>query len=333
LANLGDDVRAHLQTILRIALSLALLGLVALTLRGVDLREALTILLSANSFFLALTLFVQGGTLVLRTIRWKYALLPAQDIPTLKLFPPLLISFAVGNVTVSGVGAIPRVYLVNRHRGVNQGFIVGTIFQELLLDATTVFLWALVVPFLVPLPSQFHVIQLLLILPVLLILFIDLAMIRHESLLVRLLVRLGLWKRAIRALPKWASDNIDTVGLGMGAAFAYRKTTVALVATTVTIWIMEGFIFWLLALSLMIPFSYLQATAATAYTSAVISIIVVPGFLGTLELSSVGLVLSLGGTAAAAVAYTVLLRVFLIGPSTILGLFFAWREGFHLGKE
>ncbi len=323
---------ARLQTIIRIVVGLAALAIVVFALRGVDLQQALSILLSANLAFLVATLVVQAVNMTLRLLRWRFLLMPVQHVPLRTLVSPLLISFAVGNVTFTGAGAVPRVYITARRTGLDGGFIAGTVVEEFLLDATAVILWATLVPFVVSLPPQFRTLQIIFAFPLVLLLLTGLAAVRRQSLVIGLLVRTGLWQRIVGLLPSWISDNLDTLGYGMSAAVAQRRTLIAAVATTVAVWLTEAVVFWLLLLSLSIPFSYLEATAVTAYTNAAISIVVVPGFVGTLEVSSVGLVLALGGTQAAALAFAVLLRVFLIAPSTLLGAFFAWREGSHIGR-
>lgn len=320
----------RLQNAIKILVALAALAIVVIALRGVDLRQALNILVGANIVFLLLTVVFQAVNLATRIYRWKYLLLPTRDVPMSNLVSPLFVGFAVGNVSITGAGAVPRIYLLNRRTGVDGGFIAGTLAQEAFLDAGAVILWAAIVPFLVDLPPAFRTVQILLVIPLALLFFIELAIVRRTSLLVDALKRRGLWERILGFLPGWVRENLNTFGHGLGDAFHQPKTLAAVVGSTLLIWITEAFIFWMVALSLSIPFSYLQASAVTAYTNAAIGIIVVPGFVGTLEASTVTLTLALGGTQAAALAYTVLLRIFVVGPSTLLGAFFAWREAAHI---
>jgi uncharacterized membrane protein YbhN (UPF0104 family) len=67
-----------------------------------------------------------------------------------------------------------------------------------------------------------------------------------------------------------------------------------------------------------------------AYTYLVVGVPSVPGFIGTLVVSTVGLLLALGAAQALALAYVVLLRIFFTGPTTIVGLILASREGWNL---
>lgn len=323
-------MKIRIQTVVKIVVSLAAIGIVIIVLRGVDLGRALGIILGANLAILALVLLVQAASIFLRLVRWKYQLLPAQDVPLSVLISPLLVSFAVGNVTVTGVGVVPRSYLLARRTGIDGAFAAGTWFQEYVLDATAVVIWAVVVPFVVTLPPAFRQVQIVL-LPLLAILFlVCLAFWRCSSILVELLKRLDVWERILSLLPDWVARRRDAFSQGLCAAFAYPGARVVVPLATMIIWAIEALIFWLLLLSLGIPFDYLEASAIMAFTHVVIGVPSVPGFIGTLEVATVGMVLALGGDQAGALAYVVLLRLFFTGPSTLLGVFFAWREGWRI---
>lgn len=312
---------------------MAALVVLVIALRGVDLTLALDILLDANPLALVAVVLVQVVAIALRLVRWKYQLLPAQDVSLRTLVSPLLISFAVGNVGVTGIGLVPRVYLLGARTRIDNAFIAGTWLQEYILDATVVVAWAALVPSLVELPPQFGQIQFALILPLAFFLLIDLAIVRRQSLLVKLLTKLGLWESVLRRLPSFIGDNLRGFGDGLGAAFAFPLSSLVVVLSTLLIWLLEVVIFWLLLSSIGIPFSHLQASAVVAFTHLVIGVPAFPGFAVTLEAVTVTLVLALGGSPSAALAYLVLLRIFLVGPTTLVGAILAWREGIHFGDQ
>ena len=333
IANRVVAVRLSLQNLIKIIVSLAALAVLVYVLRDVDLAQTLSILLGANPAILVAVLLVQALSMFLRLLRWKFQLHPAQDVPLARLISPLLIAYAVGNVTVTAVGMVPRVYLLTRKTGIDSAFIAGTFVQEFILDGTTLLLWALLIPFFVHLPAPFHQVQVVLILPLAILLLVVFSFWRRQSIFVNLLVRLGLWEKILVLLPDFVSMHFKNFGDGLSAAFANPLTLAGVVLCTALTWAVEAVIFWLLLFSLGIPFDYLEASAVMAYTHMVIGIPSVPGFVGTLEAATVGLVLALGGTKAAALAFSVLLRVFLMGPSTIIGLALAWREGWHIWSK
>jgi len=318
------------QTVAKVIVSIGALALLFFLLRDVDLSRTFHILLGANPLILVGVLFVQVVSVFLRLVRWECQLLPARNVSLTALASPLLVSFAVGNVTVTGVGSIPRVYLLNRRTQINPGFIAGTLAQEYILDATALVVWATVVPSFVELPGVFHFVQLLLILPLTLLLLIDLALWRRESLIIQLLLRLGLWFKIVKVLPRFVSENLDSFGDGLTAALAIPTTLVGATVSTALIWAVEAVIFWLLLLSIGIRFSYLDASAVMAFTHLIIGIPSIPGFVGTLEAGTTSVVLALGGSPSDALAYALLLHVFLVGPSTLVGSVFAWHAGMSI---
>ncbi|MCL5264035.1 MAG: flippase-like domain-containing protein [Chloroflexi bacterium] len=323
-------MKVNLQTIAKVIVTFAAFIILFLVLRGVNVSLALRILISANPFALVAVIFLEAVSITLRLVRWKYMLLPTRKVPVMTLVTPLLVSFAVGNLTVTGVGAVPRIYLLNRHTGINPGFIAGTIAQEYVVDATALVFWAATVPFLVRLPREFHFAQLLLILPLTLLLLANFALWRRESVLIDLLVRLGLWFRILSILPNFVRQNLDSFGDGLSAAFAYPVTLTVVGLATALIWAVEALTFWLLLLSLGIPFTYLQASAIMAFVEVIIGLPSLPGFVGTLEAATASLVVALGGARESALAYALLLHVFVVVPTTLAGALLAWRAGLRI---
>jgi uncharacterized protein (TIRG00374 family) len=327
------ELRKRARLVVRVVISLAAIAIVVFVLRDVDLGRVLGTLLKANPVLLVLVLVAQAVGVALRLVRWRYMLWPAKKVPLVTLLSPLLISYAVANVTVNVVAAVPRVYLLNRRTGLEGAFIAGTLAQEYFLDTAAVVFWAAAVPFVVDLPSPFHQVELVLVPVAIVLLLVGLALWRRSSVLIALLQRLGLWDRLLRLLPALIGQQIEGFGDGLSATFGHRGTFISVTGLTVAIWANEALIFWLLLQSLGISFDYLQASAVMAFTHVITGIPSVPGFVGTLEAVVITLVLALGGEAAAALAYAVLLHLFFIGPTTVVGLFFAWREGWRLGAK
>jgi uncharacterized protein (TIRG00374 family) len=324
---------ARTQNLIKIAVSAVALGLLILVLRDVNLSQAFAILLRTNIWILLLTLPLQALTIIIRLVRWKYQLLPFKSVSIWTLFSPLLISYAVGNITVTAIGAVPRVYLLNRRTGIDTGAATGTFIQEYYLDATAVVLWAVMVPFFVPLPAEFAQLQVFLAIILIGILAIGVAIVRRSSLTITVLEKQGLWSRGQSLVPAWIRDNIDSFGQGLCAAFAQPWYAFVILGTTIVNWIIETAIFWVILLALEIPFSFLQASVITVYSYIALGIPSAPGSVGTLDAAVATLILANGGNAAGAVAFIILLRIFLMGPSTIVGLALGWREGWLLTNQ
>lgn len=313
--------------------SLLAIGIVFFVLRGVDIRQAGAILLTANLAFLVAVLFAQAISMAFRLVRWRFLLRPAKDVSLGTLVSPLLISYAVGNVTVTGVGGVPRILLLNRRSGIDKGFIAGTWVQEYLLDATAIMLWVAAVPMLVSLPTGFHQAQAVAgVCFGVLVAANGFLWWRGGKPTTGLPMGPGLQARIEKRLPNWVTTELNAFGEGLSAALRDPRCLTGAALTTALVWATEVAVFWLMLLSLNIPFGYLQASAVAVFTYLVTGVPAVPGFIGTLELSTVSLVLALGGEQAMALAYAVLLRLFFIGPVTVVGGLLAWREGWRIAK-
>lgn len=319
-----------MQPVIRVLVVLAALGLAIFALRGVDLGKTLDIILGAQVPLLILALLAQGASLTGRATRWKLALRPVKDVRLGDAASPLLISFFIGNVTFTGVGIIPRVYVLKKKTGIDEAFATGTIAQEIIIDASTLLLVSVVTPLFIAFPPALRVLQIVLVPPLIVLLLIDVAMARHSSLMVGLFVRLKVWERIVRRLPRVVAENMNSFGDGMGAVFFHPRLSIAYFLITAIIWTADAVMFWLLMLSIGLDFGFLNAAIVMGYTNALISVVVVPGFVGTLELSAIGLMIGLGAPQAATLAFTALLRVFLLVPSVIIGFVFAAREGFKI---
>ena len=325
-------MRLSIQTVITILIVLGSLAAAVLVLRGVDVGLAVALILQANVFYLVLALSATLASLAARVIRWKYALLPGEDVPYVAVTSALLISFLVGVAAVTGVGAVPRIYVLNRRTQLSVGFILGTMVQEVILDMTAILLIATILPFFVELPPFFVAVRVVLFLGLVLFLVFDLALVRHRSLVVTLLKRVGLWERLLGSLPGLLRGSLDDFSNGLGAVFFYPRPLSVVLVMTGVVWLASILLFWFLMLSLNIFFTIVQASLVTAYTNAVITAIAVPGFFGTLEASAITLTIVLGATPAAALAFTALLRVFLVVLPALIGAYFAASEGFRIGR-
>lgn len=325
-------MKIDVQTALKILVSVVAIAIVVIILRGVDLTQTLSILLQANPVVLLLVLCVQAASVTVRLFRWQSLLRPASHVPLRALVAPLMIGYAVGNVTVTGVGALPRIYLLNRRSGIDSGFITGTWLQENLLDAAALLFWVAVIPFLVSLPPGFRQIQVVAAALVTVLAIVELALSRRPTSLVGPRPHSGFWGQVLKRVPDWITTKIGTFMGGVSDSLGEPRLCGAVVLSTALIWAIESMVFWLILLSLDMPFNYIQASAITAFTYLVAGVPAVPGYIGTLELSTVGLVLALGGQQATALAYVVLLRLFFVGPYTVAGAVLAWREGWRPGR-
>lgn len=315
--------------ILRILVSLAGLGIVVWVLRGIDLAETGKVLLEARLPYLGIGLLLVATSLFVRTLRWGYMLAPCKSISVGSLMGPLAVGYAIGNVTATGIGAIPRSLLITRKEGVPTPYVLGTVVLEFVMDAAVVVTLAAVASFFVKLPPALAPVPYLLSLFALAIYLIILGFKRRRSLLAQLLplhrlaplvgrlpdeVRLG-WQ----GFQEGASAFLNNPGIFLRVALL-----------TMCVWVVEGLLFWVLMLAVGMAASFPQGGVVMSFTHVVIGVPSLPGFVGTLDAAALTSLGTLGLDGARALSYTLIVHAYLIVPLTLVGALMAWREGIAL---
>lgn len=320
-----------MAVILRILVSLAGLAIVAWLLQGIDLAETGRAILGADLSYLGIGLLLVASSLFVRTLRWSCMLAPRKAIPVSALVGPLAVGYAIGNVTATGIGAIPRSLLVTRKEGVATSYVLGTVLLEFVLDAAVVVSLAAVGSFLVreSLPPALAPMPYLLSLFALAIYLIILGFKRRRSLIASLLPLHRLAPLAER-LPWDVKEGWQGFQEGASAFLNEPGTFLRVALLTICVWVVESLLFWVLMLAVGIDASLSQGSVVMAFTHVVIGVPSLPGFVGTLDAAALTSLGTLGLVGARAVSYTVIVHAYLIVPLTLAGALMAWREGMSL---
>jgi uncharacterized protein (TIRG00374 family) len=134
-------VRAHIRTVVVIAAAVAL---VALFLRHVDLWRVGADIVRARPEWLALSLATMFVNLAIRAIRWRYLLEPLGRTTFSEAFRATAVGFAASSVLPARAGEVIRPYFLARQlrhdegNGVTATGAFATIILERLLDVVTV---------------------------------------------------------------------------------------------------------------------------------------------------------------------------------------------------
>jgi hypothetical protein len=309
--------------------SLAGLGIVVYVLQGIDLAKTGEALLEASPIYLGLGLVLVAFSALLRTVRWGFLLRPRKDIPWLALVSPLLIGYAIGNITATGLGGIPRSMLVARKEGMDTAFVLGTVMLEFVLDAAVVVSWATVAGFLMVLPPALSPLPYLLALFALSIYLLIIAFRRRRSILLRVLP-LGRLAPLAQRLPEAVRAGWQGFLDGLSVPLNHGPILIPLSIITLCVWVVESLLFWVLILAVGIPLALPAGSAVMAFTHVVIGIPSLPGFVGTLDAAALTSLQTLGFAGARALSSTLVIHAYLIVPLTVAGALFAWREGVTL---
>ena len=91
---------------------------------------------------------------------------------------------------------------------------------------------------------------------------------------------------------------------------------------TAAIWLLEGFLYWLVAQSLELPVNYLDAAYLVVLASIVAMVPAAPGYLGTVDAAIIFGLGAIGIKSGQALSFAILVRFVIFVPITAVGLLF-----------
>jgi hypothetical protein len=329
-------MRSHARTIIVLALAAAF---VALFLYKVDLLRVAVEIARARPEWLALSLATMFANLAIRAFRWQYLLEPLGHTTFGRAFRATAVGFAANSVLPARAGEVIRPYFLARTDSA-QGQMsatgaFATIILERLLDVITV---------LVLLASYVFVFgrDLRLTNPVAVTWLKGIGAVAGASAFGALVVlfvlagdpeRLGrATERLARVVPSFAAmiaRIAEKFARGLAAIRRPGRLLVALV-WSFPLWLCIAVGIWAVAMAfrLMVPFTgSFVVIALLVLGVAVPTPGAVGGFHAAFRYSATAF---FGAPDAAAVGAAIVLHLFSVGPSLLLGLMFAAREGLNV---
>jgi uncharacterized protein (TIRG00374 family) len=334
-------MRSHVRTIVVLAIALAL---VALFLSNVNLWAVLATIARARPEWVALSLATMFVNLAIRALRWQYLLAPLGETTFATAFRATTVGFAASAVLPARAGEVIRPYFLARQTPkVPNGRMTATaafatIILERLLDVVTVL--ALLAAFVFFFgrnlnavnPTGFALVKwagasaAAVSMTALVVLFV---LAGDPERLGRTMARLEqvLPSKVAGLLAKLA----EKFAHGLGAIRRPGRLLASL-AWSLPLWLCIALGIWAMAkaFDLAIPFtgSFLMIALLTLGVA-----VPTPGAVGGFhEAFRVGATMFYGAPDDAAVGAAIVLHLFSIVPSLVLGLFFAAQEGLNLGS-
>jgi uncharacterized protein (TIRG00374 family) len=334
-------MRSHVRTFAVLAVALILL---ALFLYNVNLWGVLSAITRARPKWLALALASTFANLAIRALRWKFLLEPLGPTSFASAFRATTVGFAASAVLPARAGEVIRPYFLARqapleqHGRMTATGAFATIILERLLDIVTVLLMLASFVFVFGKdlaavnPTGFALVKWagasagIVAVAALVVLFV---LAGAPERLGAAMTRLG------RVLPSKLAGLIagiaEKFARGLGAIRRPGRLLAAL-AWSLPLWLCIALGIWSMAMAFRfaIPFtgSFLMIALLTLGVA-----VPTPGAVGGFhEAFRVGATAFYGAPDEAAVGAAIVLHLFSIGPSLVLGLFFAAQEGLHLGS-
>jgi len=328
-------MRSTLRTLVVLVLAL---GLLALFLYNVDLWGVVGSIGRARPEWLALSLATMFVNLAIRARRWQYLLDPLGKVRFGSAFRATAVGFAASTVLPARAGEVIRPYFLARHEHMSATGAFATIILERLLDVVAV---------LVLLASYVFVFGrgLELTNPVAFGLLTWAGATSAAGALTALVIlfllagdpeRLGrATKRLASVVPSFAARIAriaEKFARGLGAIRSPSRLFVAL-AWSFPLWLSIAVGIWAVAVAFRLAMPFTGSFLIVALLVLSVAVVPTPGAIGGFHAAfRYGATTFFGAPDDAAVGAAIVLHALSIGPSLLLGLYFAAQVGVNLSR-
>ena len=300
-----------------------------LALYRLDLREVGSALLEADYLFVAPALLATFCGYLLRAARWRVIILPSKEVSAARLFPPLIIGFAVNNLLPARIGELARAYLLGEREGISKSLSFATVVVERILDGLTLILFLFLVSLLFALPGwgrRMGLLSALFFGGALAFLFLLLYGREQTSGVVkRLATPFGLADRATQLTDSFV-DGVE--------ALRRRHLVPSLVLLSTLVWSCETTSYLFLTWAFPISLSPLTRVVAALFVMVVANLGILipssPGYIGTFHFFALSALAVFGVARETALSYAVVSHAMQYLLVTGLGILFLWRENLSL---
>lgn len=291
--------------------------------RKIDLGEVGDALAGANYVYVVPALALFAASVIVRSLRWRYLLLPQRDLTWRQLLPSVLIGYAGNNLLPLRAGELVRAqYLADRF-GVPRMQTFGALLMERLFDAAvlaTFVLWGLLA---VDIGTAYLGLGVALAVTAAAG-FVVCGLVARNPDVPQRIARLALPFAGLRLRSEIASLGGSFVGgfsvLKSPSAFALAS------ATTAAAWGLELSMYWLIGEAFELNASFITIAFAGSAANVAMSLPSAQGGVGPFQFFAKEALLKFDIAASAAAAYALALHLFLVVPVSILGLIVLWRS-------
>ena len=302
-----------------------------LAFREIDYLKLWETLKEIRLFWLAPGLIIYFIGVFVRTWRWQYLLKPLGKVSIKTLFPIINIGYMGNNVFPLRMGEVLRAVVIKRREDASISGTLATIVVERIFDAVVIVGFVLLnLGQLVSLPGQVTFAQLgnlatwaVVIFLFGLTIFILIAMFPKPA--------MNLSHAIIaKLLPEhWEESAINIADRFLEGLMSLRSPTDALMIllTSILVWLLETGLYWSVDQALGLGLNFGQLMLLNGVVNLVLLIPAAPGGLGTFDAAGRAMLEAYGIASEPALGYTLLLRIALWVPITLLGTIYFVREG------
>ena len=314
--------------------------LLAIFVTRIDIRETAKIIGQANYLLIPISLIAYFIAVFFRSLRWKYLLFPIKNVPTIKLFPIVVIGYMANNVLPARLGEFVRAYYIGEKEQVSKLASLATIAIERVLDGITLLFFILAASLVLPVVQvlqgigikagiSWMILTMLLSLP---FLIAALAMILAAFYPDKLQTFIS--KMTCFLPQNMRFKSVELVKLFIEGFMVLRDPSrlLSVFLLSLPVWISEAVMYYIVGLAFGLN-DYFSATEfigaillVTAASNLATSLPAAGGGIGSFEVASSITLGLLGVDTDLSAAYTIVLHLSLLLPVTLLGMVYLWAD-------
>ena len=302
-----------------------------LAFRKIDYRALWATLTTVQYVWLVPGLAIYFVGVLVRAWRWQLLLTPLKKVSLKTLFPIINIGYMGNNVFPLRMGEVLRAVVLKRHEDISISGSLATIVVEKIFDAVVIIGFVLLnLGELVALPGSGVFAQLgslatwaVVIFLAGLTVFVLIAVFpKPAQKLIHGIIQKIVPEKGREALIRIADQFLD--GL-----MSLRSPTQALLIffSSILIWLLETGLYWSVDQALGLGLTFGQLLLLNGVVNLVLLIPAAPGGLGTFDAAGRTMLETYGIAAEPALGYTLVLRIALWAPITVVGAIYFVREG------
>jgi glycosyltransferase 2 family protein len=302
-----------------------------LAFREINYAELWQTLRTTRLVWLIPGLVIYFGSMLVRSWRWGYLLKPIKKVKTKTLLHTILIGYMGNNVFPLRMGEVLRAIVLKRRVDIAISASLATIVVERIFDAVVIVGFVLLnLSQLTQIPGTGTLSQLsglatwaIIIFSLGLAVFIAIAMFPKPAMRITHAV-------IIKTVPeRWRESVLGIADRFLEGLMSLRspKDALMILLTSILTWVLETGLYWSVNQSLGLGLSFRQLMLLNGVVNMVLLIPAAPGGLGTFDAAGRAMLQAYGISAEPALGYTLILRIVLWVPITLLGAIFFVREG------
>ena len=309
-----------------------------LAFRAVDFSQVWLYLRQAKWSWVFLGLAIYFIGVWVRTLRWQVLLKPLKALGAVKLFPVVCIGYMGNNIYPARAGEVLRSVLLKSEQDVDISGSLATIVVERLFDAIVILGFVLLnlgqLTGLSNAQNWVASIQ-------------NGAVIGGVVFLLLLLVFLAMvfFPGQTQKITGWLVAHLLPSRLRAGANQIVERfihglsslhnplEALKVLLLSVLIWTLETGLYWGVMQALGLNLSFMTLMLLNGVVNLVLLVPAAPGGLGTFDAACKAMLVLFGVGADLALGYTLLLRVALWVPITLLGAYYFFKKGFKLSTD